>query len=65
MPQCERCLQDTRILTGSWFDQSMICPNCDEAELNHQDIEIAKAAERLAVIGGDLNFPGIGKPQDL
>lgn len=65
MPQCERCLQDARILTGSWFDQSMICLNCDEKELDHQDIETAKAAERLAVSRGDFNFPGIGKPYDL
>ena len=65
MQHCERCLTQTHILTGSWFDTAMICLKCDEAELNHQDIEIAKAAERSAVMQGDFNFPGIGKPQDL
>lgn len=65
MTRCERCKTPTRVTTGSWFNQEMICLACDEKERSHPMFETAKLAEREAVLRGDMNYPGIGKPQDL
>jgi recombinational DNA repair protein (RecF pathway) len=63
--KCDRCGEHTTITTGSWFNQEMICQPCDKKERVHQMFETAKRAEREAVLQGDYNFPGIGKPHDL
>jgi len=63
--KCDRCQCHTNITTGSWFNQEMICRDCDQKEREHPRFEEAKLAESLAVQLGNLNFRGIGKPHDL
>ena len=63
--KCDRCKTPTRVTTGSWFNQEMICLECDEKERAHHMFETAKRAEMEAVLQGDYNFSGIGKPQGL
>jgi recombinational DNA repair protein (RecF pathway) len=65
MKGCERCKTPTGITTGSWFNQEMICLECNEKERAHPAFETAKQAEREAVLQGNYNFVGIGKPQEL
>ncbi len=65
MKRCDRCKTPTPVTTGSWFNQEMICLECDEKERDHPAFETAKQAEREAVLQGNYNFVGIGKPQEL
>ena len=65
MPVCRRCRKETNITTMSWFNEDEICMECDEREQEHPDFKKAKDAERKALVGGNPNFPGIGKPADL
>ena len=64
---CDRCEQppinSTTIL--SKFNTQVICIPCKEKEKEHTDYEDACKAEKQAIDNGDLNFPGIGKPEDL
>ena len=63
--ECNRCEAETNSYTVSWFNTEKICDVCDKKELAHPKIKEAKNAEKAAVIIGDMNFPGIGKPDDL
>jgi recombinational DNA repair protein (RecF pathway) len=63
--KCDRCKTPTRVTTGSWFNQEMICQTCVQLEWAHPMFETAKRVETEAVLQGDYNFPGIGKPHDL
>ena len=66
MERCERCGTEVQgLTTASWFNEQMICLDCDEKEHAHPDIERAKAAERKACARGDFNFRGLGLPPDL
>ena len=64
---CDRCEQppinNTTIM--SKFNTQVICTPCKEKEKEHTDYETACEAEDQAIRNGDLNFPGIGKPEDL
>lgn len=65
MSKCERCGKKTQVTTGSWFNQEMICMECDGKERSHHALATAKRAEREALLQGNYNFIGIGKPYDL
>jgi hypothetical protein len=38
---------------------------CKGEEEKHPKYQEAREAERQACLRGDMNYPGIGKPQDL
>lgn len=63
---CDRCGRETTAWTGSYFDTSTIClTHCAPAERAHPLYEEARRVETEAVKQGDLNYPGIGLPDDL
>lgn len=47
------------------FNTEMICMDCKSKERKHPKYEEAREAERQAVLNGNYNFEGIGKPNDL
>jgi hypothetical protein len=47
------------------FNTEVLCLDCKEREEQHPRYEEARRAEAEAVRRGDMNFPGIGKPEDL
>jgi hypothetical protein len=49
----------------SYFNTEEICLDCKVLEQAHPLYPEAVAAECAAVKAGDMNFPGIGKPDDL
>lgn len=65
MSICDRCLKETRVTIMSKFNLDIICGDCKEKERAHPRYKEADAAEVQAVRGGERNFPGIGKPNDL
>tara|TARA_B100000614_G_scaffold262909_1_gene300666 strand:+ start:169128 stop:169328 length:201 start_codon:yes stop_codon:yes gene_type:complete len=65
MSKCDRCRQESSILTGSYFNTQMICLDCEAKEQAHPDYAEAKRIENEAVAAGDTNFPGVGLPSDL
>jgi hypothetical protein len=62
---CHRCGQASSSHSMSFFNTDLLCPACIEVERQHPQYEAARRAEGDAVLRGDLNFPGIGKPADL
>lgn len=62
---CDRCGDATRMTTMSWFNTEHICPICEKKELKHPDLKRAKEVEFKEVQSGNMNYPGIGKPDDL
>jgi len=62
---CDRCGTEARAITGSYFDTAMICPECRELEHAHPQYEEARRVENEHVRRGEMNFPGIGLPDDL
>lgn len=62
---CPRCGKPSSSHTCSYFNTQSICLECREKEEKHPDYQMARDAEREAVIKGDYNFPGIGLPSDL
>lgn len=65
MTNCERCLVPTNYVTGSWFNLQMICISCSSEENSHPAIGVAKGLENAAVLLGDMNYVGMGLPDDL
>lgn len=63
--QCERCGRQYQVLTGSWFNTQMICPQCRQLETEHPLYEKAKRVENEHCFNGNYNFEGIGLPKDL
>jgi len=51
--------------TMSYFNTDRICLDCSALEQKHPLFEAARAADEEAIKRGDMNFPGIGKPDDL
>jgi hypothetical protein len=49
----------------SWFNTQMICPRCQKIESRHPKFEEAKRRESAQVKAGNMNYRGIGLPQDL
>jgi len=62
---CDRCKNQTYVLTMSYFNTDMICEECRTKERAHPLFEHAREEENKAVRGGNYNYPGIGKPKDL
>ncbi len=62
---CDRCSRSTNVITCSYFNTEMICMKCKEKEKAHSKYEEAVKVEREHVLKGNMNFPGIGKPNDL
>ena len=63
--KCDRCGKEMNAWTMSFFNTEECCLSCIEKEQQHPEFPKAKEAEREAVKAGNMNFPGIGLPEDL
>ena len=63
--RCDRCGQQPTSTIMSRFNTDILCPSCETQERAHPRYKEAQDAEHQAVLRGDYNFPGIGKPEDL
>lgn len=63
--KCQRCGKETSTTICSMFNTEEICMACKEKERKHPMYEAAREADRQAVLNGNYNFEGIGKPTDL
>lgn len=63
--RCDRCLKPVRALRMSMFDTDMCCQACLTKEKQHPQYKEACDAVHAAEKQGDMNFKGIGKPEDL
>lgn len=64
MTKCERCGKQAKVTTGSYFDTSIICMECDALEEKHPEHKRAKQIETDEVRRGNYNYSGIGLPSD-
>ena len=62
---CERCKKPTHTTTCSYFNTQTICMACVSKEQKHPDYERAKRVEFEQVLKGNLNYEGIGLPEEL
>jgi hypothetical protein len=62
---CDRCGKETTVTTMSYFNTETVCMVCKDKERAHPKYKAALDADHQAVLRGDFNFPGIGKPDDL
>ena len=63
---CERCYDsEPKTITGSYFNEQMICMKCKEKEEKHEKYAEARKVEAEHVRNGNYNYPGIGLPNDL
>lgn len=62
--KCERCNNIMTKSTWSMFNQEHICMDCKETERAHPKYNEAVETERAEVIKGNLNYEGIGLPED-
>ena len=62
---CDRCKKEMTTFKMSWFNTQNICPACQKEEQKHPDFLKAKFAVLEEERKGNLNFEGIGLPQDL
>lgn len=65
MCKCERCGESANVRTCSMFNIDMICYECVAKEKVHPDYKKACDIEREHVRNGNMNFEGIGLPEDL
>jgi len=65
MRTCDRCDKPTHTTTGSYFNMQMICTSCDDKERKHPEYDRAKEIELQQCLLGNLNFEGVGLPEDL
>ena len=65
MRKCERCGAPTHTMTMSYFNTQMICTSCDHKERQHPQFEKAQEIELQQCLAGNLNFKGVGLPEDL
>ena len=63
--KCERCQSESQSQSMSWFNTQMICPRCQKIESRHPKFEEAKQRESAQVKAGNMNYRGIGLPQNL
>lgn len=63
--KCDRCGEETTLHIMSRFNTENICMKCDEKEQRHPDYPRAVRVELYHTRHGNLNFEGIGKPDDL
>lgn len=64
-PMCDRCLGPAPVHTTSRFNTQTICMPCVDIEEAHPKYKEAADVEAKAVVAGNLNFPGVGLPEDL
>ena len=62
---CDRCNRKTNSTKGSYFNTEMICSICEKEEKAHPDYQRAVQVEQEHVMSGNLNFEGIGLPEEL
>ena len=62
---CIRCGAKSVITTMSRFNTDTICIPCEDKERAHPSYKEAWEAELAEVKGGNYNYAGIGKPEDL
>ena len=62
---CERCKKKTKSTICSTFNTEMICANCKKIERKHPSYKRAADVELAEVKNGNMNFEGIGLPDDL
>ncbi len=65
MRTCDRCNKPTHTTTGSYFNRQMICTSCDSKERKHPRFQHALDTEMKEVLKGNLNYEGVGLPEDL
>lgn len=63
--RCDRCRQETDIVTRSFFNRAQICPRCDALERAHPLFQEARRVEEEARLHGNYEFRGVGVPADL
>lgn len=63
--RCDRCYKPVKALRMSMFNTDMCCQACLTKERQHPKYKEACEAERAEVASGNMNFEGIGKPEDL
>jgi hypothetical protein len=62
---CDRCRLPMRLWSMSYFNEDLICDDCDKKERAHPLFAEAQATEEAAVRAGNYNFPGVGLPPGL
>jgi len=65
MSNCHRCGDESHVFGFSMFNTQMICMPCVDEERAHPDFKRARDEEYAHVSRGNLNFEGIGLPEDL
>lgn len=60
---CDRCGEETNVTTMSYFNEDILCIECDDLEQKHPDFEIARAVEMEQVRRGNYNYEGVGLPE--
>jgi hypothetical protein len=65
MSNCQRCGSETPSLKMSYFNTDMMCEKCNKTERLHPLFEKAKREEMIQCQNGNMNFEGIGLPNDL
>ena len=65
MSNCHRCAKESKSFAFSMFNTQMICLYCYAEERAHPDFQKARDEEYAQVSRGNLNFEGIGLPEDL
>lgn len=63
--RCDRCGRQTACSIMSMFNTQTICLRCKQREESHPDYPVAVAADEAAIKSGNLNFQGVGLPEDL
>ena len=64
MPKCERCNKEVNTFTMSFFNEDILCVECNEIEKKHPNYEKAKKVEHEEVLKGNYNYEGIGLPEN-
>ena len=67
-PRCQRCKAITEgqyYLVMSYFNQQMICEQCERDEQANPYYKKARQAELDAIKAGNYGFRGIGLPDSL
>jgi hypothetical protein len=65
MAKCVRCEVLTGVTIMSYFNEDIICMECDTKERAHPKFKEAQTEEERHVRAGNYNFKGVGRPKDL
>ncbi len=65
MGNCQRCGTTSQSFGFSMFNTQWLCNACLIEESVHPDYAKAREEELQQVLKGNLNFVGIGLPEDL